>query len=202
VAKKFPQLDLQVFSRSPHQFHGNSFNVLMAYKEAYESDARYVFMVEDDVMIHPEFFAWHRQQHVQPLFCSIAGPNPTKGPYTSLGVCFERDRLKMVLPHCRAEYFGNMRGYCKFHFPPTKYDCEQDGLFCRLLRISQRPVVWATPPLADHVGWYGYHRKKSPRPTGTLEERYRHIKLVLRSQTTLDAMSKDFKDVTALRFCT
>ena len=78
-------------------------------------------------------------------------------------------------------------------FPPSPFDCEQDGLFARVLK--GHPVVWAPVPLAQHVGWYGYHRKKSVRPHGTLDERYRQVKQVLTSQILLQGWMHDFGDI-------
>src|SRR6476661_5195277 len=61
VLENFPQLHIALVVQNPHDYAGNSFNLLTAYKEAFESDANLVFMVEDDVMVRPNFFEWHRQ---------------------------------------------------------------------------------------------------------------------------------------------
>lgn len=203
VVWKFPQLTIQLKARPPHQFHGNSLNVMMAYKDAYAgTEARLVFMIEDDVLIHPEFFAWHRTQHAEckgcpSIGCSIGVVKEKQyGPYASLGVCFKRETLKFLLPHCRVEYFHNLRGYCRQHFPPVSWDCEQDGLWCRLL-MNQK-IVWATTPMAQHVGWYGYHRKKSTRPQGTLEQRFDQVRQVLTNPSILRVWQKEFGDVIPL----
>jgi len=199
VIEKFPLLSLQIGFRPPHQYHGNSYNVLMAYRDAYETDAKYVFMVEDDVMVHPRFFEWHRAQHAHhPLGCSIAVvKEPQHGNYASLGVCFRREKLQVILPHCRPAYFQNLRAYCRSQFPPGPWDCEQDGLFCRLLK--GQPVVWANTPYAQHVGWYGYHRKRSVRPTGTLNERHLQVKQILSNSELLRGCVRDFGDIKPLQ---
>lgn len=198
VISKFPKLTMQVIFRSQHRFHGNSFNVLMAYKEAFGSTARYVFMVEDDVLIRPEFFAWHRLQHTnRKIECSVGvGRRPEHAHYASLGVCFRREVIAKVLSHCQMAYFHDMRGYCRHAFPSSKFDCEQDGLWCRVLPVQS--VVWPRIPVAQHVGWYGYHRKRSRRPTGTLAERYEQVKQVLTNGSMLKAWTKEFHDVSPL----
>jgi len=198
VVQKFRQLDIRVKARQPHQFHGNSLNVMMAYKDAYETDAKLVFLIEDDVLIHPQFFAWHRQQHEQKIGCSIGVVREKQhGPYASLGVCFRRETLKLLVPHCRVEYFQNLRGYCRKYWPPSlPWDCEQDGLWCRLL-IGHH-IVWSPTPMAQHVGWYGYHRKKSIKPHGTLEQRFAQVQEVLTNAAVLRVWQKDFGDVLPL----
>jgi hypothetical protein len=194
VVERFPQLSVQIAYRASHPYPGNSYNVLMAYKDAYESDAPHVFLVEDDVIVFPPFFTWHRVMHLtQSLGCSIAIENPGHGAYASLGVCFKRETLGLVVPHCRTAYFQDMRGYCRAHFPPSKFDCEQDGLFARVLKGF--PVAWALIPVAQHVGWYGYHRPKSIRPHGTLEERYVQVTKTLSNAQALRRVTREFKDI-------
>jgi hypothetical protein len=200
VVDKFPHLNIQVGFRNPHPFHGNSFNVLMAFKDAfYEPQVRYVFMIEDDVMVHPQFFQWHWTAHAaKTLGCSIGViKEPQYGPYASLGVCFRREMLGLIVPHCQVAYFHNLRMYCKTRFAPSKFDCEQDGLFCRVL--IGHSIAWPPIPYAQHVGWYGYHRKKSIRPVGTLAERYYQVKHVLTSATALRQWVKDFGDIKVLQ---
>jgi hypothetical protein len=199
VIAKFPQLSIRVIYRQPHTFHGNSFNVMMAFKDAYHTKAEHVFMIEDDVMVHPDFFLWHRQQHAdQALGCSIGVvKEPQYGHYASLGVCFQRDMLRLIVPHCQVAYFSNLRAYCKTRFPPSKTDCEQDGVFCRVL--EGLPVAWPLVPYAQHVGWYGYHRKKSVRPQGDLYARYQQVKYVLTNPVVLRQWVKDFGDIKLLQ---
>lgn len=199
VIEKFPRLSLRIGYRPPHQFHGNSFNVLMAYRDAFNTKARYVYLVEDDVMVHPLFFAWHQRQHEKEIGASIAVvKEPFHSHYASWGVCFRRETLQLIVPHCQMAYFQNMSRYCRTRFPPSKIHCEQDGLFCRVL--AHHKVVYATTPMAQHVGWYGYHRPKGVRPQGTLEERYQQVKQALVSVESLQNVVRDrFGDVHPLR---
>lgn len=159
-----------------HSFSGNSFNVLNAYRDAYADGFDLIYLVEDDVMVSPEFFAWHQAVHALPLNAatSVGVRAPEHGAYASLGVCHERGTVADILVHAVGDYFRDMAGYCRRHFPPSPFGHEQDGLIARVL--SGRTVAWADPPVCSHVGWYGYHRKKTDRPTGTLEERYRQVR--------------------------
>lgn len=197
VSRFQTEVPLEVTYRDPHPYAGNSYNLLTAYKEAYDEDAEHIFLVEDDVMIRPEFFAWHRM-NLATAACSIGVvKEPQHGPYVSLGVGLHRKTVKAMLPHIHEAYFQNMRGYCKAMFPHSKLDCEQDGLWARVL--TGKPVVWATTPLAQHVGWYGYHRKRSVRPHGSLIERYDQVRQALGSSSILREWSKDFADIIPLQ---
>ncbi|PWT91202.1 MAG: hypothetical protein C5B54_05715 [Acidobacteria bacterium] len=190
----FPRLHLHVYICPSHTFAGNSYNVMMAYQEAYRTQARYVFMVEDDVLVAPQFFQWHRQvQATEAPVCSMGVRRPSHGSFVSLGVCFPREELIRLLTHCRIEYFTQMEAYCRRVFPPSSFGTEQDGLWARLL--AHEKLVWADPPLVQHVGWYGYHRTKSRRPAGSVGDRYRMIQRVLASPTALQEWVKDFHDI-------
>lgn len=198
VTAQFPHLAVLTQWRKSHRYHGNSYNLLTAYKDAYEVEAERVFLVEDDVFVRPEFFAWHRMKHQEGFGCSIGVvKEPHHGWYASLGVGFTRETLKLIVPHCTPAYYANMRSYCRRTFPSTTEDCEQDGLWCRVLRHER--VAWAYEPLCQHVGWYGYHRQKSIRPVGTLVEKYDQVKRALRSPTVLMDWSRDFNDVVPLQ---
>lgn len=162
--------------RPENGFYGNSYNVLGAYQKAFETDAQFVYLIEDDVFITPDFFRWHEavQKEVDP-FCSVAGQcdrNPDKtgesaggyfesSEYASLGVCWKREKLEPVIEHAQVDYFHNPTPYVLKHFPKTNLGLkmmEQDGLVQRVMEKSFQKAVWAAVPKAYHVGLWGYHR--------------------------------------------
>src|SRR5215467_7796819 len=57
-----------------HDWYGNTPNVMNAYLWAYNEGYDRVFYVESDVMIHPDFYTWHREQHEDnpDIFASMA----------------------------------------------------------------------------------------------------------------------------------
>ena len=213
VTEKFPGLRITIKQRTPHKYPGNSYNILTAYKEAFNTTAEYVLLVEDDVLIAPDFFRWHYAvQKQSDWFCSIAVKNlrwkdapthadpsayySTTNDYASLGVCFRRDKLAPIVAHANHGYFADMAGYLAKHFPPSKEFTEQDGLIQRVLAQVKGLTVFPTVPRAQHVGWYGYHRGTGVRPDGTLEERVRQVRLVLNNPEHLRNHIKDpFADV-------
>ena len=178
-----PDLPIELHVGPAHYYHGNSFNVLNAYRTAYDAGADLIYLVEDDVMVLPQFFAWHIAVQERPgavgpfgvrVGTSVGVRNPGHGAYASLGVCHDRNTVEDILEHAVPRYFRDMRGYCARTFPPSPFDCEQDGLIARV--IAGCTVAWADPPVCSHIGWYGYHRKRTPRPTGTLAERVQKVR--------------------------
>jgi hypothetical protein len=183
VLKKFPLLKFKRVARWPHRYNGNSFNVLSAYKEAVQTGCNHIFMVEDDVMVDPNFFGWHYQQQKLRVFCSVGVENKRSGKqisatdYASLGVCFPRSAVEQIVKHASHSYYSDQRGYCNKNFGAlfSAEDVEQDGLILRVMGSVNGKSVWPETPVCRHIGWYGYHRPQD-RPTGTLQERYEAVK--------------------------
>jgi hypothetical protein len=214
VTTKCPGLSIYLLTRAPHRFIGNSFNVLEAYREAYGTGCEYVFQVEDDVMVTPDFFTWHyRVQRSGRWFCSVGCKSPRVPPpegaddfygtvdFCSYGVCFPRNALATVIQHARPEYYGNMDGYIGSNFPDLGFAgrfTEQDGLIHRLVKMSGLPSAWPVKPRSCHCGYYGYHRGKGLRPEGTLEQRYEQVKKIIASADELRRNSRDYDDLEAL----
>lgn len=204
VALLRKQLEIRISIRRPHPYPGNSYNILNAYGDAWLYASEFVFLVEDDVMVEPDFFSWSRAVHegvprsspssIGRLFCSVgvanrrSGKVRSKSDYASLGVCFRRQTLAAIIDHACTGYFQDMRGYCRRKFGALfdQEDVEQDGLILRVMGSVNGVSAWPDRrnPKARHVGWYGYHRPQGsalnginvPRPEGTLEERYRQVK--------------------------
>lgn len=193
----FPKLRLKV--QKPHSYPGNSYNLMTAYSDVFAVRYEYVFMVEDDVMVAPTFFQWHRDVHEsESPACSIGVvQTPIMKGYASLGVCFQREELLGIVDHCCPEYFRDLKGYIRKRFRPSSFDFEQDGLICRVL--EGKKVIWATTPQAQHVGWYGYHRKKSVKPSGTVRERYQKVKEILKDPVQLKSCVHEFGDIEPLK---
>jgi hypothetical protein len=189
------RLSLQIWTTKRHTYPGNSYNVIQGYRRAAAVGYKRVFMVEDDVLVAPEFFAWHEQVHaMNRLAASIGVANPGHGAYASLGVRLTEQTIGRILAFGDNDaYYSDMRGYCRKFFPSSQFDCEQDGLIARLL--AGQSVAWADPPVCSHVGWYGYHRTRTTRPTGTLEERRQQVVEIAADPTILEAYARLRTDV-------
>ncbi len=208
VVGLFPQLKIQVDVRPAHPYHGNSYNVMTAYADAAKTDAEFIYLIEDDVLINRDFFWWHIAAQVlhQP-FCSVAAENTRSAvtdnfvtsnkDYASLGVCFPRASVEAIAQHAKHEYFANMPGYVigRFGAMFEGDSYEQDGLILRVMGARHGQSVWTNEPKAQHVGWFGYHRHRSRRPLGTLVQRKQQVQMVLTTPGLLSMYEKDFGDI-------
>lgn len=161
-----------------HPHRGNSFNVLHLYREAFEEYPDLVHLVEEDVFVGVDYFAFHRAAHkIAPsdAFAVSAARNqnyPNDPPalpraiylaphYQSVAVSLRPEVLDLAMPHIRPEYFRDPVGYCQRRFPNTRIavaNAEQDGLLDRIAEEQHMPVVYAAAPRAYHAGFVGYHR--------------------------------------------
>jgi hypothetical protein len=170
-----------------HNYKGNSYNVIMSYRDALAEGADLVHLVEEDILVGADYFDFHRRAHdlVPDAFsvssCRnqqfIMGHEPPgdetavwrHSAYQSLGVSFKAERLKAVLPHARSTYFAQPVTYCRRHFPHTAINpnnAEQDGLLHRLSENAGLSSVYPAVPRAYHAGFSGYHRKGKLPPGG------------------------------------
>jgi hypothetical protein len=199
---------LTAILRPSNNFYGGSYSVLSALNRAYKTTAKYVFEVEDDILVSPDFFKFHeRVQNAGDYFCSIAGtfekdsegkpfPLEWKTNYNAyfknpacrtLGMCFKRENLGKVLEHYKPEYYTSdqtMVDYMYANFRDSKYgiECvEYDGLISRVMEQDGRPAACSCAQRARHIGIWGYHRGIGlPNMIqGTLEYRIEQYKKLL-----------------------
>ena len=209
--------------RNPHDFHGNSYNVLEAYREAMEMDIPgLIFLIETDIFIGKDFFTFHEAAHEidsDTFYVSAcrnqnnkqAGSLPADpeavyywNRYQSLGNSFKPITLATyVLQHCTPEYYGNMHPYCKRHFPLSEFGrslppwWEQDGLINRIMEKDNLQGIFPFAPRAYHAGYEGYNRKGESLPSGmVLEDKISAILSMTEDEMNRRAMNPQFKDIT------
>jgi hypothetical protein len=170
------------YQNRSHSFHGNSYNVLMSYKDACETDASLIHLVEEDIFVGSDYFQFHRKAHelCPDVFAVSACRNQnhpfpverqpeafedvvyTHRSYQSLAVSFKPQQLARILPHVQSRYFSDMVGYCTRTFPQSKLQAawsEQDGLLHRTVERDQLETAYGAVPRAYHAGFVGYNRQ-------------------------------------------
>jgi hypothetical protein len=176
---RLPSFEVQFPTPCPYRRTKQSANVLLGYLHAAALARRYVFLVEEDIMVARDFVRWHRAVHATAgeLFCSIAVRNPNgghppcdqpeqyylnHGDYCSYGVCFDKAVLQnLVAPHVNVAYMRRPKRYVRRHFPGSRVGLgfvEQDGLLRRIQEAGARPIAYPCLPRAFDAGFYGYNR--------------------------------------------
>lgn len=208
--------NITLIVREPHPYIGNPCNFLEGYKAASSPlDVRYVYLIEDDVMVNKDFFTWHEAVQARGDYFVTVGwhciRNPEVKPgtdphgiiestrdFSSIGICWKREKLEPLVHHAKVEFYRNMAGYLRNAFPgspiPAGQWTEQAGVITRLLHETRdRWVAWPVQRRCSHVGVSGYHRPKGHRFAGELEDRVRDLKKAIYSDRIV-GMSKDFVD--------
>lgn len=175
IDKRF---DVEVMMVPDNPWHGNTSNTMEAFRFAYNGGADVVYYIEDDVMIHPNFFAWHRDQHGyegNKLFGSMGWVFNQHAPitndllyqpwYYAIGTCFRRPKLRLIVEHASPLYYEYMRDYIAEKFPLSALNSpfgiehyEQDGLIQRVMERDKSQTVAAGIACCSHVGAFGYNR--------------------------------------------
>jgi hypothetical protein len=169
--------DADVHFVPQHDYHGNTFNAMEALKAAYNEGWQTVYYIEDDVMVHKDFFKWHREIHeeVPDLFASMAWIFNRHAPivddvmfqpwYYAIGTCFQRKKLELVIQHATPLYFRDMQLYIEKNFKESKLNqpaaiahFEQDGLIQRVLDVDRSQTVSPGITKCSHLGFFGYNR--------------------------------------------
>jgi hypothetical protein len=211
-------LPIRFINGAKHQFNGNSFNVLESYKKAYhEPGVRNVYLVEDDVLVTPDFFKWHEAvATAEPeALCSIAYRCSRNGDartdvrdpgayfttardYASIGVRWNRALLETVIQHGRKEYYADQEGYIRERFAGNRFAgdfSEQDGLIMRCMWEIRGFTVWPYVPRCFHMGWYGYHRPNGKRPDGFIGAKVDQLRAIICDAGRIKVVAPDFGDI-------
>jgi hypothetical protein len=193
-AKRLPSHEVQPAPRCPYRRTKLSANILLGYLNAAARAARYVYMVEEDIMVGRDFFRWHAAVHAQRanLFCSIAVRNHnrnvrtpddpdayylTSGDYCSWGVCFDAAVIReCVVPHVNLAYLSRPKRYLRDHFADSRVSLgfvEQASLLRRIQEVGSLPIAYPATPRAFHAGFYG--RNRPGKIQGALHDRVRRL---------------------------
>lgn len=193
-AARLPSYEIQQAPACPYRRSKLSANILLGYMHAIVLARRYVYLIEEDIMVGRDFFRWHAGVHAQrgDLFCSIAVRNHnrsvhtpddpdcyylTSGDYCSWGVCFDRTVVAhLIAPHVNLDYLSHPKRYLRRHFTDSRVSLgyvEQASLVRRIQEYSERPIAYPATPRAFHAGFYG--RNRPGGIAGELNDRVRRL---------------------------
>jgi hypothetical protein len=184
-----------------HNYYGNSFAVMEAYRWAYDHGYELVMLNEDDSMQHPDCLAWHREAHelFSDLFAACGWVFNLHAPITkdwmfapwfySPNCSFRREKLKFIVEHANPVYYSDYQRYVLETFPhsilhnkgkqrTTKF-YEQDAIVQYVMEHDRSQVAWCASAKIDHCGIAGYNRPDGPKFTGTLEERIAQVEALI-----------------------
>lgn len=190
----------EIFQAKEHaKVLSGCWNILNALKAGYEADADLVFLVEEDVMVKPEFFQWHLSRHANNDYFVTCGRHLKGFPfdfYSNPGTCYSRAALDLIVPHINDDFFRDTAAYLNKTFPSMigMDGTLDDGLIRKVQRSVNGKVLCAEPAVAVHQGFAYYDRLNEYRNHGkTLPERIENLKAILARVKPTDRYAHDFE---------
>jgi hypothetical protein len=159
---------------------GGCWNILQSLKAGYETGADFVFFVEEDVLVRPDFFDRHLELQASGDYFVTSGRKLAYFDdtfYSNPGTCYRREKLAQVIPHICDQYFANPKAYLEQHFPHMDdAGILDDGLIRRVMRSLGEKAKCAVPAVAQHVGFHYYQKMPQYKNEGRLEDRIAWIR--------------------------
>lgn len=205
----YPEFGAFLHEVPEHEYHGNSYNMIEAIKWTHEHGYDKAFIIEDDCMVDPTFFAWARKALDQPkpwmgkpfaacgwIYSPDApnedGPDVLCNWYLSVCCCLPSESLALIAKHATPEYYANMQRYCDQTFPRDynkgSQHFEQDGLILRVANDAGLRMAWPRRARGKHIGWHGYHMPHGKQPQGELMEQVAVVHLALENDDVLRSL--------------
>jgi hypothetical protein len=190
----FPTADL--YHAKPHlKVPSGCWNILHALKGGYESEADFVHLIEEDVLVYPDYFDWMESQ-TGDYFAACGRYVPRYGQlYTNPGSMLPRASLATVVPHINDSFFADRRAYLD-----ARWLCEEgygdfdDGLIQRIHRASGLPLRFPDTPKVAHVGFHYYNRTQNyQNKEGGIEQRIARLREILPTVDPSGRYTKDFE---------
>lgn len=181
------EFNCSVHPRPFHRKFGNSYNLLSAMQSVLIIDnPQIVHLVEDDTIVHPDYFLWARNKlrsdgsDYAAAYAHCSDTDTRTKWYESPCASWDADHLKKALSAVPDGYFAEtreeMKKVLRAAFPKSKAARsgagEQDTFFLCCIEAFDWKTVHPKRPLATHLGFWGYNRPPGVSgPTGSFPER-------------------------------
>jgi hypothetical protein len=193
----FPEALL--FQAGPHLgVPSGMWNILNSLKQGYETGADFVFLIEEDVLIFPDYFDWHLGAQEEGEYLATCGRRiprlPEYDQYTNPGSCFSGHVLARVVKHINYELFSNRTAYMKEKFGHQDEVSDlDDGLIRRIVKQLGARVRYPMTPKCAHIGFQAYNRYHPWINRGALQERILGLRSMMTKVDPQNRYTSDFE---------
>jgi hypothetical protein len=193
----FPEAFL--FRARPHILAiSGSWNILNSIKSAARF-AEDVYLVEEDVVVFPNFFHWHQTQ-TAPVSCGRRHWDPRwkhRDLYTNPGSLLRRPLLDALVPHINDSYIAAPREYLDRTFGPWhEVSHLDDGLIRNVMREKGWAAAYPESAVCAHIGFKNYgvlDRFKNDEKD--LSKRVERLQQMLSTLSSSDPFARDFESI-------
>lgn len=196
----YPLADIHYAAEHPACTSG-TWNILNSMKAGYDTGAEHVFIVEEDVMMTPNFMERHQQVFDSGDYLATCGRRIPAfferygDLYTNPGSCLTRELLSHVIPHINDRYFQDTGGYIRKTFGHEPFNSSlDDGLIRMVVRELGGKCGYPDTPICAHQGftWYDEIDIYSNHE-GTLQERIDKFGVIAATTKPTDRYAGDFE---------
>jgi hypothetical protein len=189
------------FTEDRPECTSGTWNILHAIQEGYNLGANFIFLVEEDVMVYPQ---WHFH-HLAKLWtgeykasCGRRLPafNKKYGDiYTNPGSCLSRELVEAIVPHINENYFRNTGGYIRETFKREPLNSSlDDGLVRVVMADKGWRCAYPAAPLCAHQGFEFYNNIDIyMNNEGTIQNRIAKLRTMLAKISPKDRYAPDFE---------
>lgn len=175
-------------------------NILNSIKAGYNSGAKRVYLVEEDIMVRPNFFEYH-EHTLDDVDVSCGRKDKMfwkefPGLYTNSGSAFRREMIAKLIPHINDIYFSELREYMDRELPPS-WDSQSnldDGLIRRVIRANNFSVAYPEVGVCAHQGFHYYNEiDRYMNREGSLQERIDRLEKMLTTVKPTERYARDLE---------
>lgn len=194
----FPEA--MIFQASEHiPAPSGCWNILNALKQGYHTGADYIFLVEEDVFVYPEFITWHlfkQQQGDWFATCGRRRYEHLSDYYTNPGSCLSKESLRQIVPHINDSYFKDRKGYLDRFFGSMDEASDlDDGLIRRVARACHGKIAYPERPVCAHKGFRMYnHGHEFLITARKIQDRIKQCRALLKTLKSSDRYTRDFEE--------
>lgn len=175
-----------------------SWNILNSIKSAARF-AENVYLVEEDVLVFPHFFQWHKSQTAT-ASCGRRHWDPRwkhRDLYTNPGSCLRRPLLDALIPHINDLYISAPREYLDRTFGAWhEVSHLDDGLIRNVMREKGWSVSYPESAVCAHIGFKNYGvLDKFKNDEKDLNKRVERLREILSSTSSSDIFARDFESI-------
>lgn len=195
--------DALIFHAPPHvQSPSGCWNILNSIKQGYETGADFIFLIEEDVLVRPNYFQSHLEMLTNSEYLASCGRKdrghyPVYGPlYVNPGSCLTRRLVEQVIPHINDQYFTDLRSYLDRELPPVwdEQSSLDDGLLRRVIRQMGGKCAYPEIGVCVHQGWAFYNKIDIyMNDEKDIERRIARLKELIASIRPGDRYARDFE---------
>lgn len=187
------------FTESRPECTSGTWNILHSLQEGYNLGAKLIFIVEEDVMVYPNWLDFHLREYDLGAMASCGRRIPMffkkyGDIYTNPGSCLSSELMELVVPHINDDYFKATGDYIRKEFGKQPINSSlDDGLIRMVMDRENWLCAYPDKPVCAHQGFEFYDELDIYSNKGTIQEKIDKLRKMLPTIKPTDRYAPDFE---------